>query len=450
MVWPEALLVLSVAGSTSSTNAFVAVSVAAPSSAKPQPWAELMTYEPLANAYATNFSVIDPAMWATDTSCFSCKAPKDPETVFECTNNTAGALRPGSIGDGVGLTIVTTRRSNAGACSPAPAGGTSGHLSSKQPFSFGTIRVKSRYFPGSVERVSTAKGFIGLEDPHSGAITITMHGVGGIASGAPPQANWTRYMQSSCYQHGNNHDKVFSDLGAAINAADDFNLYEIEWTPTTVTIRVNGNVARRVSDPANVPQKPLYVRLHARSTEYNGMAEGATFESFIEEFSFTPMRFLAGKSDDDNRSALEGGRQEMEAVAVRKGMCWGHGKTGFYNGLFDYSSTAANASLHALASTGTNAVQIETAWYVDDCAATVIHPAAYTPSDAALRSAIASAHGLGMETMLNAHLEVSCKYHVNCSAACCGRTCIDFGSDSDSWDAWFRSYTAYIVHHARL
>ena len=66
---------------------------------------------PLTNSYATNFSVIDPAMWATDTGCFSCKAPKDPERVFECTNNTAGALRTGSIAGGAGLTIVTTRRS---------------------------------------------------------------------------------------------------------------------------------------------------------------------------------------------------------------------------------------------------------------------------------------------------------------------------------------------------
>jgi hypothetical protein len=64
---------------------------------------------------------------------------------------------------------------------------------------------------------------------------------------------------------------------------------KVEWTPTAVTIRVNGDVVRRVSDPAGVPQRPLYARLHARSTEYNAMAEGAAFESFIEEFSYTPM-----------------------------------------------------------------------------------------------------------------------------------------------------------------
>ena len=71
-------------------------------------------------------------------------------------------------------------------------------------------------------------------------------------------------------------------------AAEAFNLYEIDWTATAVTISVNGKVARRVAGTASVPQKPLFVRLHARSTEWNSMAEGAAFESYIAEFSFTP------------------------------------------------------------------------------------------------------------------------------------------------------------------
>jgi hypothetical protein len=246
----------------------------------------------MSNAYATNFSVIDPEMWTTDLNCFSCSAPKDPQTVYECTNNTASALLPGSIAQNAGLTIVTTRKSHAGACQsskfPEDAGGTSGHLTLKQPLSFGTLRVKSRYFPGTAEQVSTAKGFIGLESPTSGAITITMHGDGGSASGQPSHTNWTRYMQSSCYQHGNNHNKAFSSLGASVNAAQNFNVYEIEWTSSAVTISVNGKVVRKVTGAANVPQNPLYVRLHARSTEYNSMQEGSTFKSYIEEFSFTP------------------------------------------------------------------------------------------------------------------------------------------------------------------
>ena len=100
-------------------------------------------------AIATNFSQLDPAMWTTETGCFSCKAPKDPETVFECTNNTHSSLLPGSIAGGTGLTIVTTRRDNAGACTPHAAGGTSGHISSKQALHFGTVRVKARFMPPS-------------------------------------------------------------------------------------------------------------------------------------------------------------------------------------------------------------------------------------------------------------------------------------------------------------
>lgn len=247
---------------------------------------------PLTKTYSTNFSVIDSAMWNINLGCFSCSAPKDPKTVYECTNNTAEALVPGSIAHGAGLTIVTTRRSHAGACKsskfPQDAGGISGHLSSKQAFSFGTLRVKSRYFPGTAEQVSTAKGFIGLENSASGAITITLHGEGGTASGQPPHCDWTRYMQSSCYQHGANHNKAFSDLGASTNTAQEFNVYEIVWTPTAVTISVNGKVAREVTGAANVPQQPLFVRLHARSTDYNEMKEGTRMESYIQEFSYTP------------------------------------------------------------------------------------------------------------------------------------------------------------------
>jgi hypothetical protein len=55
---------------------------------------------------------------------------------------------------------------------------------------------------------------------------------------------------------------------------------------------VNGQVARREANAANVPQKPLFVRLHARSTEYNSMQEGDQFESTIQSFSYTPLKQL--------------------------------------------------------------------------------------------------------------------------------------------------------------
>ena len=42
------------------------------------------------------------------------------------------------------------------------------------------------------------------------------------------------------------------------------------------------------------------------------------------------------------------------------------------------------------------------------------------------------------------------KYDKSCSPGCGGRTDIDFKEDTLKWDAWFASYTEYIVHHAML
>ena len=154
---------------------------------------------------------------------------------------------------------------------------------------FGTIRVKARYFPGSSGTVKTAKAFIGLEDSNSGAITITMHGAGATASGAPKDANWTRYMQSSCYQHGDAHNKEFTELDASVNAAESFNWYEVTWTASSVTIKVNDKVVKTYSGAENVPQKPLYAKLHSRSIGYSDMPDAATFSSYVAEFHFEPL-----------------------------------------------------------------------------------------------------------------------------------------------------------------
>lgn len=234
--------------------------------------------------YYTNFSAIDESDWQYNMSCFDCSA-KNPD---ECTKNFKSAVHPASIADAAGLTITTTRRSNLTWCSPTP-GGTSGYIKFKRALSFGTIRVKAKYFPGASSTVKSAKGFIGLEDSSSGAITITIHGKGAKPSGAPANADWTRWMQSSCYQHGDDHKKEFSELGSSVNAADDFNWYEITWSSTSVIIKVNGVVARTVTGASSVPQKPLYVRLHSRSIAYSDMPADSTFSSFIDEFHYEPL-----------------------------------------------------------------------------------------------------------------------------------------------------------------
>ena len=236
------------------------------------------------SAYFTNFSTIDANMWQVDTTCFDCSA-KNPD---ECTKNVADALHPHSVSNNAGLTIMTARLPNLSACSPT-AGGSSGHLTFKPPLSFGTIRVKAKYFPESEEQVNTAKGFIGMQDSSSGAITITIHGKGATASGAPRTTDWTREIQSSCYQHGGHHNKDFAELDASTNLAEEFNLFEVTWTSTLVTIKVNGKTARTISGSSNIPQKPLHVRLHARSIAYSKMPTGTTFSSYIQEFHYEPL-----------------------------------------------------------------------------------------------------------------------------------------------------------------
>ena len=140
----------------------------------------------------------------------------------------------------------------------------------------------------------------------------------------------------------------------------------------------------------------------------------------------------------------------QKADMFHKGVCWGHGKTAFYNGLSEYATAEANASMRNLAATGATHIQIETAWYVAQCSSTALQPLAYTPTDASLVSAIQLARQLGLSPMLNTHIEVACKYHGTCPPGCGGRSDIDFGGNTSAWDRWFSSYTAFVRHHAAL
>ena len=98
-------------------------------------------------------------------------------------------------------------------------------------------------------------------------------------------------MQSSCYQHGDDHNKEFTDLAKAVDSvADEFNVYEIVWTADSVTISVNDVVVREVTDADLVPQSPLKVQLHSRSIAYSEMPDDSKFKSYIEEFEFEPAR----------------------------------------------------------------------------------------------------------------------------------------------------------------
>jgi hypothetical protein len=132
----------------------------------------------LQQAYRTSFRTIDPHWWTLDTSCRHCAPRRDGSPGTECTRNQPRNAQPASIAGGAGLTIVATRLLGSAAlarsCTPT-AGGTSAFLSSARRLHFGRVSVLAQFFP-QIHGVATAKGCIGLEDRHSGAITITVHG----------------------------------------------------------------------------------------------------------------------------------------------------------------------------------------------------------------------------------------------------------------------------------
>jgi hypothetical protein len=72
--------------------------------------------------------------------------------------------------------------------------------------------------------------------------------------------------------------------------------------------------------------------------------------------------------------------------------------------------------------------------------------AGVTPSDKSLAAAIQYSPSLGMEVLLNAHIEVSCIYFHNCTDGK-SRTSIDFGKNTGLSNTWFQSCTDFITHY---
>jgi len=109
-----------------------------------------------------------------------------------------------------------------------------------------------------------------------------------------------------------------------------------------------------------------------------------------------------------------------------------------------YLEPVANASMQALAATGVRVVEIVVTQYLTTTAPhtdTNIHPvAALTPTDAALRAAIAHAHQLGIAVALKPHVD---------SLDGVWRGEIAFNT-SALWNAWWSNYTAFITHYATL
>jgi len=107
----------------------------------------------------------------------------------------------------------------------------------------------------------------------------------------------------------------------------------------------------------------------------------------------------------------------------------------------EYSSSAADESLTALASTGANWVAIIVTVYQQTVNDTQINATDLTPSDADLIHIISKAHELDLKVLLKPHVDIQSPGQ--------WRGEIVF-SEEDDWQVWFESYRQIINHYADL
>jgi uncharacterized protein (TIGR03437 family) len=109
----------------------------------------------------------------------------------------------------------------------------------------------------------------------------------------------------------------------------------------------------------------------------------------------------------------------------------------------EYATTAATTSRQALAATGASWAGVMVTWYQDTITSTTIAPVATTsPTDAAVEQAIQNLHSLGLKVILKPMVDLN--YPVN------GQWRGDINPPASGMDAWFASYTSFIVKYAQM
>lgn len=108
-----------------------------------------------------------------------------------------------------------------------------------------------------------------------------------------------------------------------------------------------------------------------------------------------------------------------------------------------YGSKSSDEALKKLAATNAEWVGLHTTWYQQKYDSTDIHPTSVTPTDESLIHAIDTIHNLGLKVMLKPQLDLLD------SSGGEWRGSIEFDIEED-WQAWFYSYTNFMVHYAKL
>jgi hypothetical protein len=116
---------------------------------------------------------------------------------------------------------------------------------------------------------------------------------------------------------------------------------------------------------------------------------------------------------------------------------WWHG---------EYSSPDSDQTLaQIIQPMGVNWLSVIVTCYQDQVTSAAIRcePQAGTPTDDDLRHVIQTAHSLGLRVMLKPHVDLASDVNH-------WRGQIDFGQNEAAWQAWFRSYSAFLSHYAVL
>ncbi|MBU1128898.1 MAG: FecR domain-containing protein, partial [Candidatus Omnitrophica bacterium] len=110
-----------------------------------------------------------------------------------------------------------------------------------------------------------------------------------------------------------------------------------------------------------------------------------------------------------------------------------------------YSGLESGISIPEMAKeTNASWVNLVTTWYQGDSHSTKIYRRHdKTPTDTSLTSAIQKMQRLGMHIMLSPHLNLE-TYSTGTWRGEIGFT------DNENWDAWFESYSAFVLHYAQM
>ncbi len=108
-----------------------------------------------------------------------------------------------------------------------------------------------------------------------------------------------------------------------------------------------------------------------------------------------------------------------------------------------YRNVNSAKSMERLVPLGVEWVCLVSTWFQDRCESTKIYPLKEkTPSDESILFAIEKLHDLNLKVMLKPHLDV---------IESGGKWRGEIGCDNPAdWQAWFSSYTDFILHYARM